>query len=76
MLDNERELHMQAWLNQQVKATKKVCKKTIPYFKNFQAFFDYTKHENEITGNSKKEKAEPDSFQTMLLKANRINKDG
>ncbi|WP_314068321.1 hypothetical protein [uncultured Vagococcus sp.] len=49
-LDEEYNLHLQAWLAEQVKASKKVGKKDVPYFKNFNSFFDYQKKEREILG--------------------------
>lgn len=49
-LDEEYDLHLQAWLGEQVKATKKVGKKEVPYYKNFNSFFDYQKREREILG--------------------------
>ena len=39
IVDRQRELHMQAWLNVQAKATKQRGKKTVPYFKTFDDFF-------------------------------------
>lgn len=38
-VDDQRNLHIQAWLNNQVKATKQKGKKTVAYFKSFDEFF-------------------------------------
>ena len=38
----------QAWLNQQVKATKKRGKKIIPYFKDFDKFYNVKKEEDKV----------------------------
>lgn len=58
-LDREREIHLQAWVNNQVKATKKSGRDVKPYFKDFQKFFDYEKKQKEIlvpTVSNKKKK--------------------
>ena len=38
-LDHERDLYLQSWLNNQIKATK--GKKSEPYYKEFNKFFNY-----------------------------------
>lgn len=47
-LDEEYHLHLQAWLGQQVQATKKLGKKEVSYFKDFNSFFDYQEREKAI----------------------------
>lgn len=48
-LDRERDIHLQAWKNQAAKATKKVGKgKLQSVYPNFEAFFNFKKHEDEI----------------------------
>lgn len=49
-VDREHELHLQAWLNNQVKAEKKVGKTSKPVFKEFKDFFDYEKRIADVTG--------------------------
>ena len=44
-VDNQYDMHMKAWLNQQVQATKENGK---PVYNKFKDFFDYEKHINEI----------------------------
>jgi len=72
LIDKERDLHAQAWLNVQAKATKQRGKKTVPYFKTFNEFF---KHPDEKK-TSKKTNAENnrkyDEVKQMLLKANMV----
>lgn len=47
--DREYEIHLQAWLNREIKAKKKSGKrKMIPVYENFKQFFDYEKYINEI----------------------------
>lgn len=49
-LDKEYDMHVQAWINQSVQATKTQGKKEVPVFKRFKDFFDYEAKENEILG--------------------------
>lgn len=47
-VDKEYDMHLQAWINQQVKATREQGKKQVPVFKKFTDFFDYEKNINAI----------------------------
>lgn len=47
-VDKEQDMHMQAWLNHLVTATKEQGKKTVPVFKEFKEFFDYDKRLKEV----------------------------
>lgn len=49
-VDKEYDLHLQAWLNEQVGATKKQGKNSVPLYKNFKDFFDYNKAIETIKG--------------------------
>ena len=49
-IDREYELALQAWLNQQVQATKEQGSKQVPVYKEFRKFFDYEARVNEIDG--------------------------
>lgn len=71
-LDYDYKAHKQAWINQQVQATKEQGKKTIPVYRNFKQFFDYEKMEQELLGNKfiQKKKEKPNEFARMLRKAN------
>lgn len=71
-LDLDYKAHKQAWINQQVQATKEQGKKTVPVYRNFKQFFDYEKMEQEILGAKKvkKKKEKPSELAIMLRKAN------
>lgn len=70
-LDKQQDLHMTAWLNQQVQATKGSGKGTKPYYKNFKDFFDYEKHQKEILNNKKDvEISDNSELSKLLMQAN------
>ena len=74
-LDRERDIHWQAWENNQVKAEKnvgtKTNPKTVPVFTTFKDFFDYEKLENQIKGIDTDEvKFKDDNLKALLKKAN------
>lgn len=52
-VDREYDIHLQAWVNNQAKAEKKKGKKTEPYFKSFDKFYNYEKRVAEIMGKPK-----------------------
>ena len=47
-VDKEYDMHLQAWLNHAVKATKEQGKKQVYVYKNFKDFFDYEKRIKEV----------------------------
>ncbi|MBM7542356.1 hypothetical protein [Amphibacillus cookii] len=47
-IDDEYDMHLQAWLHQQVKATKEKGKRQVPVFQSFKQFYDYDKRIKEI----------------------------
>lgn len=47
-IDDNRDMHWQAWLNQQVKATRGRGKNVKPYYRNFDEFFDHEEKERMI----------------------------
>lgn len=50
-IDREHEIHLQAWANIAVQATKSQGKgKEVPVYKTYKQFFDYKKRVNEIVG--------------------------
>jgi len=70
LIDQQRDLHVQAWLNVQAKAAKQRGKKTVPYFKSFDEFFkDPLKQKDEKKKNTHSERMSVEMKQ-MLLKAN------
>ncbi|MGM9897994.1 MAG: hypothetical protein ACI32W_08585 [Enterococcus faecalis] len=68
-LDRERDLYLQAWLNNQIKATK--GKKHEPYFKEFKQFFNYEEQENLILGKSSIDGKVDTGAIDLLRKANK-----
>jgi len=74
-LDSERDIHLQAWVNRQVKAEKNIGTekkpKMIPVFKTFKEFFDYEKVENEILGiKEETNKIKDNKLKGLMRKAN------
>jgi hypothetical protein len=70
IMDKERDIHAQAWLNVQAKATKQRGKKTVPYFQTFNDFFSYPKEETAV----EKQQAESETaLKALILKANISN---
>jgi len=65
-LDRQYEIHLQAWANQQAKATKKNGK---PFYVTFKEFFDYEEEEKRILGFEENIKNDP--LVQMVTKANR-----
>ena len=47
-VDTQYDMHLQAWLNHSVTATKEQGKKQVPVYKNFKEFFDYEKQIKEV----------------------------
>ena len=53
-IDKEYEVHLQAWANYTVQATRRQGKdKVVPIYKTFKQFFDYEKYVKEAMGVSK-----------------------
>lgn len=69
LIDKERDIHAQAWLNVQAKATKQRGKKTVPYFRSFDEFFKLS----EDTLDKHKQADEQDALKAMVLRANIAN---
>jgi len=55
-IDKEMDMHMQAWLNHQVTASKEKGKKQVPVYSKFKDFYDYEKRINEVIKPKKKSK--------------------
>lgn len=47
-VDKEYEMHLQAWLNHVVTATKEQGKKQVPVYKSFKEFYDYEKELKKV----------------------------
>lgn len=68
-LDQERDIYLQSWMNNQVKATK--GKKQEPYFKEFNNFFNYEEQEKIILGKSLIDEKVDSGAIDLLRKANK-----
>lgn len=75
-IDNERDMHIQAWLNYQVQATKPKGKKTVPVYKNFKDFYDYDKNIREIEGNKETAPKVSSDLKKKAHIAKMLNKGG
>ena len=70
LVDRQRDLHIQAWLNTQATATKQKGKKTVPYFKTFDEFFkDPLDPKNKHKKTARNEQI-GDEVMGLLLRAN------
>ncbi|MDT2751918.1 hypothetical protein P7G96_06115 [Enterococcus thailandicus] len=49
-IDEQEKIHLQAWANQQVQATKKRGKRDVPVFDTFGKFFNKKKLEETVLG--------------------------
>lgn len=70
-VDKEHDMHLQAWLNYQVTATREQGKKQVPVFKKFEDFFDYKKRLKEVE--QPKQKAISPKMRKMARIAARVN---
>lgn len=70
-LDEQHAIHLQAWANNQITATKVKGKRTEPYFKEFKKFFDFEKLEKELLNYEDVQKDE--KLNNLLIKANAKN---
>lgn len=71
-IDNERDMHMRAWLGHQVSTTTKSNK---PQYKSFKDFFDYEKLIDEVEKGTINEKIKP-QFKKMAGIAAEVNARG
>lgn len=74
-VDKQRDMHLQAWLNATVKATKPINggKKSEPVYKTFNQFFDYEKRVKEIANPSNKSKKLTQTHRDLAQIAARVN---
>lgn len=71
-LDEIYDMHLQAWLNHAVTATKKRGNKQEPKYKKFDDFFDYEKELRKIEGEETREITS--EFKNMARIAAEVNK--
>lgn len=68
-VDNDRDIHLAAWKNQEVKATKGKGKNIEPYYKDFNSFFNYYKAKKKVLGETTEE-IKDKNLSNLMLKAN------
>lgn len=69
--DKAFDMHMQAWLNQQVQASKSQGSKQVPVYKRFTDFYDLEKEERKILGGERKHKVEDNKLKSLIMQANK-----
>jgi hypothetical protein len=69
LLDKERDIHAQAWLNVQAKATKQRGKKIVPYFNSFDEFFK-PQGDAGYTPERRQKAEKQNQLKELMLKAN------
>jgi len=67
-VDKERDIHMTAFLNHAVTATKQVGKKQVPVYKTFKDFYDYEKEMNRVLKPYQKDS----KLKQLILQANSL----
>ncbi len=72
-LDEQEMVHLQAWTNWQVQATKQQGKKKVSVYPSFKKFFDKEKLENNILGiQTQESKLKQDNrLMSLMRKANK-----
>ncbi len=63
-VDKDRDIHLQAFVNQVAKSTKQVGKKEVPVYQKFDDFFNYEEQVNKIL---KPEKTEEEKATINLI---------
>ena len=69
-LDDERDMYLQAYLNNRATATKKKGKEIVSAYPSFKDFFDYEKRLEEMTEPKEKEEQKLSRLESLLLQAN------
>ena len=72
-VDKERDMHLQAWLNYQVTATKESGKKQVPVFKSFKEFYNYERNLKEIESHMNETNKLSDDLRRKAQIAKRLN---
>ncbi|THB62176.1 hypothetical protein [Vagococcus silagei] len=71
-LDKQQDLHLQAWLNQMVQATKGSGKNVKPYYRSFKEFFDFETYQNEILDEKNEvQLTDQNELKDLLMQANK-----
>lgn len=73
--EKEYYIHLEAWQNNQVKATKKVGKDYKPYYKRFSDFYDYkTSYDRALYGDEYVKRREEEKRWEIVEANRRLNK--
>jgi len=70
------DMHLQAWLNRAVKATKFSGKKEVPVYKEFKSFFDYEKEIKHLRNDNITVSGLSEQQLRMAKMAEKFNKGG
>lgn len=71
-VDKSYEMHLQAWVNQQVKATKGKGKNTKSAYKTFKDFYDYEKQRRKVHGAPREEETpQAHTLRAMIMDYNK-----
>ena len=70
-LDQERDMHWQAYLNMAVQQTEERGKKTYSKFPTFKKFFDYEKSKRELLGIKEIKQDKYKDIKNLILIANK-----
>ena len=69
-LDDERDIYLQAYLNNRATATVKKGKDIVSAYPNFKDFFDYEKRLEEMIEPKEKEERKLTRLESLVLQAN------
>lgn len=69
-LDKERDIHLQAFLNNAVTETIERGKKSYPKYPQFKKFFDYDKRKREMLGEKEVKQESKSKIRQLILIAN------
>lgn len=72
-VDESNKMHMQAWFNHSVTATKEKGGKQVPVYQTYKEFFDYEKEIKKVEKELGKEKVMTNKQKRMAQAAKRMN---
>ncbi|MDN6397671.1 MAG: hypothetical protein L0J75_01390 [Alkalibacterium sp.] len=70
-LDRERDIYLQAFVNDKATATETRGKKTYTKYPSFEKFFDYEKHRDDLLGIKKEKNKKQRDIKQLVLLANK-----
>lgn len=72
-IDESYQIHLQAWVNQQAKATKGKGKNIKSAYNNFKDFFDYDKQREKVIGTDREDTKQAKTLKSMIMSYNKTN---